>query len=128
MVQSSLLAKSTSGLSANVVDPPLIAYECEPLTLHAMVIAPLPTFTASLNVTLRLAFSATSASLLAGITLATVGAASATVQGVSGEAVLRGVGDPAVQSLLFWLLSVQPLARRKAAVVLERVGAAAEPS
>ena len=46
----------------------------------------------------------------------------------SAVALLRGAGATAVTSVPFWLVSVQPLPPRRAAVVLLRVGAAAVPS
>lgn len=49
-------------------------------------------------------------------------------QGLSGEAVFRGVGSPAAKSAALSSVSVQPFALRSAAVVFESVGAGPEPS
>ena len=59
----------------------------------------------------------------------TLGAVSTlTVQGLRVVALLRGAGAPAVKSVLFWPVSVQPLLLRKTAVVVDGAGVGALPS
>src|SRR5262245_29885243 len=55
--------------------------------------------------------------------LATTGWFTGAPQTEGGVAPLRGAGAPFAKSAPFWSVSVQPPARRRAAVVLERLGA-----
>src|SRR5437763_517763 len=49
-------------------------------------------------------------------------------QSLGGEPLLRGFGAPAVKSVEFWSLSMQPPLARRSAVVFDNPGAGAVPS
>src|ERR687884_2332244 len=109
-VQVSEPTKSLSGSSVNVVGPPLTAAVWPSLELHEIENQLPVTFTGSLKVIVTLLDRATSPAPLDGLVLETVGAASP---------VLRGLGAPALKSVLLLSVSTLPPPFRSAAVVLE---------
>ena len=127
-VHDSPIARVLAGSSVNVVGPPVTVAATLPVVEQSRVNHDGPTSTGSLNVTRRFAVVGKSVAALAGTVLVTLGAASGALHGLSGEAVLRGVGAPAEKSELLLSVSVQPPLSRSAAVSFDRVGAAAEPS
>src|SRR5262245_36780333 len=98
-VQDSLEAKLASGLSVNVLGPPVTDTAWAPLLLHRMENAPASTVTSSLNVTVMFAVSATCAAPLDGVVPEIDGAESTGApHGPTGDDVFRGEGAAAVKS------------------------------
>jgi hypothetical protein len=123
-VHDSLLVKSVSGLSVKLVGPPLTAAVWAPLAVQLIVNQLPATSTGSPNVMVTSAFGATPAAPAAGDVPETDGADSA-LQKWSVACELRGAGTAVAKSLALLSVSVQPDSARRAAVVLESVGAAA---
>ncbi len=121
-VQLSPVAKSASGSRVKVVAPPETEAVCEPLELHEIEYHDPWTSTGSLKVIETFDPTGTSPALLAGKVAETLGAMSA-LQSLNGEAVFRGVGEPAVKSAELLPVSTQPLLLRRSAVVFVSVGA-----
>src|SRR5687767_14979688 len=93
--QASLKAKSTSGSSVKVVDPPLCVAACEPVVAQEMSYQARAAFTGSLNLTTTFELRETCWAPLAGVVELTFGARSApdvTVCEPSPPNVFRG--DP----------------------------------
>src|SRR5919202_6073610 len=91
--------KSLSGSSVNVVGPPLAVAVWPPLEVHEIENQLPVTFTGSVNVIVRLLFSATLPAPSAGLVLVTAGARAPGV---------RGVGAPAGEAGLFFSVSTGP--------------------
>src|SRR5215208_6144725 len=108
-VQVSVAAKSVSGLSVNVVGPPLTVAVCEPLALHEIPYHEPLGVTGSVNVISMLPERATSVAPAGGVVAETAGARSP---------LLRGSGAPTVKSATLLSVSVAPPAARLAEVVL----------
>ncbi|OGO57413.1 MAG: hypothetical protein A2Z32_04045 [Chloroflexi bacterium RBG_16_69_14] len=103
----------------NVIGPPVTVEGWVPLVTQTMVNHEPVTATGSANEIERLAASATPVAPAAGEVTATVGA---------GSTVGRGVGAPVAKSAALSSVSVAPASARSAAIVFDRVGAAAAPS
>src|SRR5439155_468025 len=104
-VHVSFAAKSVAGSSVNVVGPPLTDAVCPPLVPHEMSYQPSVTSTGSLSVIETLELTDTPFALFAGEVELTVGAWSAP-QTLSGDAVLRGFGEPVTKSFALAFVSM----------------------
>jgi len=112
-----------SGVSVNVVGPPESVAPTVPAKHKSTTPAGFRS-TGSPNVMEIAAVEATPVAPSSGTVDRTAGAASPAAHGLSGDALLRGVGSPAEKSAALLSVSVQPFPARSAAVVLESVGAA----
>jgi hypothetical protein len=107
--------------------PPETDAACEPLVPQLIEYQLPVTVTASLNVRLTFASTATFVAPSAGELPVTLGGSSLG-QKLSGVSALRGDGGPLTKSAPLLSVSVQPPLRRNAEVVLLSAGAGAPPS
>src|ERR1044071_1633877 len=109
-------------VSANAPVPPML--EKSPVTVMLVFVGLVPGFTTTVNVTVPPCSASVGLAVAAVIDGGVEGAA----QLKSGDAVLRGLGIPTAKSAALASVSVQPLAVRRAAVVLLSVGVGPGPS
>src|SRR5687767_2937266 len=104
-VQVSPNARSESGFSVKEVGPPPAVAVCAPLEPHKIEYQLPDTLTGSLKLMVMLASRATPVAPLAGVVVATEGAASAS-QKKGSAPLLRGFGAPTLKSVLLLSVSV----------------------